>query len=136
MVNETSNYIVLTPDYEIVRIKGKQRVAEYIQEYYSMNMAHLGETRGLNYWELSQQNVRDEGLYIGGTDGACKIYNIDTVFKAIDETFSEQEDREDMISYLNGLTLEIKVKCRGDLSDLLTGVDELYAPDILDAHSY
>ncbi|MDF2614690.1 MAG: hypothetical protein K0S71_2476 [Clostridia bacterium] len=135
-MHEGSNYIVITPEYHIVRIKGKQRVAEYIQEYYSEDMSNICKARDLDYDELSQQNVRDEALLIGGTDAACKIYDIKDVFAAIDETFSDEEDKQDMINYLNNLTLEISVKCRGDMSDLLSEVNELYAPDILDSHSF
>ena len=131
-MEEGSNYIVITPEYHIVRIKGKQRVAEYIQEYYSQDMSHICKTRDLDYDELSQQNVRDEGLLIGGTDGACKIYDIDNVFDAIDKAFTVKEDKQDMVDFLNNLTLEISIKCPGDLSDLISELDELYAPDILD----
>ncbi len=127
-----SQYIVMTPDYEVVRIQGKQRVAEYMQHYYSEAMLDICHERELDYDELSIQNVRDEGILIGGTDGACKIYDLEEVFRKVHETLVTKEDQEDMINFLKQLVLERAVKCPGDLSDLLTETDELYSPDILD----
>ncbi|WP_070000709.1 hypothetical protein [Cellulosilyticum sp. I15G10I2] len=127
-----SQYIVITPDYEVVRIQGKQRVAEYIQQYYSEDMLNICRRRDLDYDELSIQNVRDEGLLIGGTDRACKIYDLEEVERKVNETFSAKEDAKAMMLFLKQLVLERALKCPGDLSDLLSETDELYAPDILD----
>ncbi len=128
-----SQYIVITPEYEIVRIQGKRRVAEYIQEYYSEDMLNICKARDLDYDELTVQNVRDEGILIGGTDRACKIYDLDVVYDKIDKTYVvAEEDREYMKNYIKELVLEQAVKCPGDLSDLLSETDEIYPPDILD----
>lgn len=131
-----SNYIVMTPEYYVVRIKGKQRVAEYVHRYYSREMMHICETRDVDFDELSQQNVRDEGLLIGGTDSVCKLYDIADVFAAVDKAFNDEDDKQAMKDFLDNLPLERQAKCPGDLSDLLTEVDELYAPDVLDQHSF
>lgn len=127
-----SQYLVMTPDYEVVRIQGKQRVAEYMQEYYSEDMLNFCRERDLDYDELSQQNVRDQALLIGGTDRACKIYELEEVCGKVNETLETKEDKEKMLQFLNHLKLERAVKCPGDLSDLLSETDELYPPDILD----
>lgn len=129
-----SQYIVMTPEYEVVRIQGKQRVAEYIQEYYSEDMLNICKARDLDYDELTKQNVRDEGILIGGTDRICKIYDLEGVLTKVDETLEATEDKEAMVCFLKQLVLERAIKCPGDLSDLLSETDELYPPDILDGY--
>jgi len=126
------NFIIILPEYKIVKIEGNHHVTEYIQESYSKDMISYCNEGDLDYDELTAKNVEDMATIIGGTDDVCKIYELDEVYRVLNEVMTNQEDKEQIISFFNSLELEKAIKCPGDISDLLSEVQELYADELLD----
>jgi hypothetical protein len=126
------NFIVMLPDYQIVKIRENHRVTEYLQEYYSEDMISYCNERDLDYDELTAKNVEDMSTMIGATDDECKIYELDEIVRVIHETSIEQDEKEQMIKFLERLPLEQPRKCPGDLTDVIGEANELYADELLD----
>lgn len=126
------NYIVMLPNDHIVRFDDGNYVAEYVQEYYTQEMERYSEERGMKEEELSASNVEDIANVLGGTDQICKIYDFDVIMDAIKDAPTDDSHKQDMISMLSNLDIEVPMRCPGDLSDIITGVQEIYAHELLD----
>lgn len=131
-MDEVMNFIVMLPNDHIVRFDDGNYVAEYVQEYYGKEMKRYCKERGIREEELSLENVEDMGTLIGGQDDICKIYDFDGIMEAIKEAPTDEEHKHVMMELLGNLEIEVPVRCPGDLSDIITGVQEIYAHELLD----
>ena len=125
------NYIVLLPDYQIVRLDSKEATQGYIKEYYYKDLENHTEERDLNDGVMSAKDVEDTCTVIGATDDACRIYSWHSIVEALENSILEKEEKERLNNFLLDLPVEKPIKCPGDLSDLLTEAEETYQTELI-----
>lgn len=126
------NYIVMLPNGYIIKFDDGNYAAEYVQEYYTREMKTYCEERGTREEELSASNVEDIANILGGTDQVCKIYDMDVIIDGIKDAPTDEAHKQELIELLRNLDIEKPVRCPGDLSDIITGIQEIYAHELLD----
>ncbi len=125
------NYIVLLPDYQMVRLDSKEATQGYIKEYYGYDLHSHEAERDLNEGEMTAKNVEDMCTVIGATDDACKIYSWESIEEALENSILEKEEKERIYNFLLDFPVEKPIKCPGDVSDLLTEAEETYQTELI-----
>ncbi|PHV70881.1 hypothetical protein CS063_07605 [Sporanaerobium hydrogeniformans] len=125
------NYLLLLPDYQIVRLDSEEITKRYIAEYYIQDLESHAEERDLNIGELTAKNVEDMCTTLGATDDACKIYSWENILKALEDKSLGQEEKISLHNFLLDIPMEKRIKCPGDLGDLLSMTEETYHDELL-----
>ncbi len=131
-MNVVMNYIVMLPNDHIIKFDDGNYVTEYIQEYYTQEMERDCKETGIREEELSASNVEDMTNLLGGTDQICKIYDFDVIIDAIKDAPTDDSHKQGMIKMMSNLEIELPIRCPGDISDIITGAQEIYAHELLD----
>lgn len=131
-MKQNKQFLIITPDYQMIKLEGNHYVTEYIQEYYAKDMESYCKEYALGDGGLMPTDVEDMSNIIGATDDGCKIYEVAEVIRTLQKSGAPIEQQEEMISFLSNLALGDKLKCPGDISDLLSETEEIYPTELLD----
>ncbi|GAA0070084.1 hypothetical protein UT300003_16070 [Clostridium sardiniense] len=120
------NYLVVLPGGKAITFKDIEECDAYINRYYEKRVSlHTNEI--YENYDLTQQDARDIiGTILGAEEGDAKVYYLDDVFEAIQNSGAFIEEQQEVISKLLGRNSRIDTTHFG-LDEMLVNI-----PDIIE----
>lgn len=124
-ITPEDNYLVVFPDGRGVTFKDIEGCSAYINRYYEERVRiHAMEEVYENY-DLTKEDARDRiSTIIGAEEGEPKIYYLDDVFEAIQNSGAFLEEQQEVISNLLGRNSKINTTHYG-LDKILINVNNI-----------
>lgn len=119
------NYLVVFPDGRGVTFKDIEGCDAYINRYYEERV-RLHATEGIyEDYDLTKEDARDRiSAIIGAEEGDPKVYYLDDVFEAIQNSGAFIEEQEEVISKMLGTNSRINTTHYG-LDKILINVTDI-----------
>lgn len=124
-ITPEDNYLVVFPDGRGVTFKDIEGCSAYINRYYEERVRlHAMEEVYENY-DLTKEDARDRiSTIIGAEEGEPKIYYLDDVFEAIQNSGAFLEEQQEVISNLLSRNSKINTTHYG-LDKILINVNDI-----------
>lgn len=124
-ITPEDSYLVVFPDGRGVTFKDIEGCSAYINRYYEERVRlHAMEEVYENY-DLTKEDARDRiSTIIGAEEGEPKIYYLDDVFEAIQNSGAFLEEQQEVISNLLGRNSKINTTHYG-LDKILINVNDI-----------
>lgn len=124
-LNPEDNYLVVFPDGRGVTFKDLEGCHSYINRYYEERIRlHAMEEVYENY-DLTKEDARHRiSTIIGAEEGDSKIYFLEDVFEAIQNSGAFLEEQEEVIGKLMGRNSKIDITDYG-LDKILLNVTDI-----------